>query len=176
MEIWSNKGSDGAIREHNSFPRLPQCKTCMRLMRSQHITHACTCESEPELNDYSDHPDHLARATRPLSWRAFAQRLTFLPTLSRFKQLPLMLFPCAQWKTLLRKTLLQQTSRLGSLPLLLRPWRPQTSPPSTKISSSHSKTGVVVEHIGFSEPMQNLHSSFCSQTILIFIIIIIIII
>jgi len=30
--------------------------------------------------------------------------------------------------------------------------------------------------IGFSEPMQNLHSSFCSQTILIFIIIIIIII
>jgi hypothetical protein len=57
MEIWSNKDTDGAIREHNSFPRLPQCKTCMRLMRSQHITHACTCESGPELNDYSDHPD-----------------------------------------------------------------------------------------------------------------------
>jgi hypothetical protein len=57
MEIWSNKGSDGAIREHNSFPRLPQCKTCMRLMRSQHITHACTCKSESDLNDYSAHPD-----------------------------------------------------------------------------------------------------------------------
>ena len=54
MEIWSNKDNAACQKEHNSFPRLPQCKTCMRLVRPQHVTHACTCESVPELDNADD--------------------------------------------------------------------------------------------------------------------------
>ena len=54
MEIWSNKDNAACQKEHNSFPRLPQCKTCMRLVRPRHVTHACTCESVPELDNADD--------------------------------------------------------------------------------------------------------------------------
>ena len=45
-----------------------------------------------------------------------------------------------------------------------------------KVLSKKNTYTRAIQGIGSSEPMQNLHSRFCSQTILIFIIIIIIII